>query len=98
MFFLYVLDISFQKADVQPTDEGPVIMKPGKSVSIKILAKPGAKDNFITGYEDDGVGVQISAPAVDGEAKTDLVKYMAKVLGIRKSDISLDLVNTFILL
>ncbi|XP_063433285.1 UPF0235 protein C15orf40 homolog [Mytilus trossulus] len=79
-----------KKADVQPTDDGPVNTKPDKSVSIKILAKPGAKHNSITGFEDDGIGVQISAPPVDGEANTELVKYMAKVLGIRKSDISLD--------
>lgn len=45
---------------------------------------------LFAGFEDDGIGVQISAPPVDGEANTELVKYMAKVLGIRKSEISLD--------
>ena len=46
---LCVFNISFQKTNAQPTDEGPVIMKPDNSVSIKILAKPGAKHNSITG-------------------------------------------------
>ncbi|XP_063435653.1 UPF0235 protein C15orf40 homolog [Mytilus trossulus] len=78
-----------EKADIKPPDERPVILKPEKSVSIKITAKLGAKDNSITDFEDDGIGVQISAPPVDGEANTALVKYMAKVLGIRKSDVSL---------
>jgi hypothetical protein len=42
------------------------------------------------GIDDEGVGVQIAAPPVDGEANTELVKYMAKLLGLRKSDVSLD--------
>jgi hypothetical protein len=39
------------------------------------------------------VGVQINAPPVEGEANTELVKYMAAVLGVRKSDVSLDRVS-----
>jgi len=39
------------------------------------------------------VGVQINAPPVEGEANTELIKYMAAVLGLRKSDISLDRVS-----
>ncbi|XP_049964610.1 UPF0235 protein C15orf40 homolog [Schistocerca serialis cubense] len=38
----------------------------------------------------DGVGVQISAPPVEGEANSELTKYIASVLGTRKSDIVLD--------
>jgi uncharacterized protein YggU (UPF0235/DUF167 family) len=41
----------------------------------------------------EAVGVQISAPPVEGEANTELVKYMAAVLGVRKSDVSLDKVS-----
>ena len=37
-----------------------------------------------------GVGVRIAAPPVDGEANAELLKYMAKVLGVRKSDVTLD--------
>ena len=36
------------------------------------------------------VGVQISAPPVEGEANTELIKYIAAVLSVRKSDVSLD--------
>lgn len=42
---------------------------------------------------NEAVGVQINAPPVEGEANTELVKYMAAVLGLRKSDISLDKVS-----
>lgn len=59
------------------------------NITIKILAKPGAKQNSITDISSDGVGVQICAPPVEGEANTELVKYISKVLGLRKSDVSL---------
>jgi uncharacterized protein YggU (UPF0235/DUF167 family) len=45
---------------------------------------------------NEAVSVQISAPPVEGEANTELVKYMAAVLGLRKSDVSLDKVGTML--
>lgn len=51
-------------------------------------------------YKDicsDGVGVQINAPPTDGEANAELIKYLSKVLGLRKSDLSLDRVSLFLL-
>jgi hypothetical protein len=42
---------------------------------------------------NEAVGVQINAPPGEGEANTELVKYIAAVLGLRKSDISLDKVS-----
>ncbi|XP_063216145.1 UPF0235 protein C15orf40 homolog isoform X1 [Bacillus rossius redtenbacheri] len=68
----------------------PVSTNKNGQVVIKILAKPGSKVNGITGIDAEGVGVQINAPPVEGEANTELVKYMARVLGLRKSDVSLD--------
>ena len=47
----------------------------------------------LTDISDDRIGVQINAPPVDGEANTELVKYLSSVLGVRKSDISLDRVS-----
>lgn len=75
----------------QETDS-PIAIAINKSgnISIKILAKPGAKQNSITDITEDGVGVQIAAPPVEGEANTELIKFFSKVLGLRKSDVSLD--------
>lgn len=42
------------------------------------------------GITTEGVGVQINAPPSEGEANTELVKYMASVLGLRKSDVVFD--------
>ena len=45
------------------------------------------------GVGSEYVDVSIGAPPVDGEANTELVKYMSKVLGIRKSDVTLERVR-----
>lgn len=58
--------------------------------AIKVLAKPGSKENGITGMTEEGLEVKISAPPVDGEANTELISYLSKLFGLRKSDLSLD--------
>uniref|UniRef100_A0A182JR52 Uncharacterized protein n=1 Tax=Anopheles christyi TaxID=43041 RepID=A0A182JR52_9DIPT len=70
---------------------GPVLMdaKSGNLI-VKILAKPGAKTSGITDVSEEGIGCQIAAPPIDGEANTELIKYLSKLLDLRKSDISLD--------
>ncbi|KAK1135673.1 hypothetical protein K0M31_000259 [Melipona bicolor] len=79
-----------QKATVNEESKGPISLDKSGNVTIKIQAKPGAKHNNITDISEDAVGVAISAPPVEGEANTELVKYLASVLGMRKSDVSLD--------
>lgn len=72
-----------------PTISAVSVNKSGEIV-LRIHAKPGAKQNGITDISAEAIGVQIAAPPVDGEANTELVKYISKVLQLRKSDLSLD--------
>uniref|UniRef100_A0A182NQE4 Uncharacterized protein n=1 Tax=Anopheles dirus TaxID=7168 RepID=A0A182NQE4_9DIPT len=74
-----------------PIPNGPVLVdaKTGNLI-VKILAKPGAKASGITDVSEEGIGCQIAAPPIDGEANTELIKYLSKLLDLRKSDISLD--------
>ncbi|XP_012538668.1 UPF0235 protein C15orf40 homolog [Monomorium pharaonis] len=69
---------------------GPVVLNKDGNVAIKIQAKPGAKCNNVTGISDEAVGIAISAPPTEGEANAELVKYLASIFGVRKSDVSLD--------
>ncbi|KAH8264989.1 hypothetical protein KR038_011429 [Drosophila bunnanda] len=71
-------------------EAGPITVDRTGNICIQILAKPGAKQNGITGIGLEGVGVQIAAPPSEGEANAELVKFLSKVLGLRKSDVSLD--------
>lgn len=67
-----------------------------KSTCFKILIF--LKFDSVVIFKDissDGVGVQINAPPTDGEANAELIKYLSKVLGLRKSDLTLDRVSLF---
>lgn len=69
---------------------GPITFNKSGNIVIKIHAKPGAKQNGITDVLDEAVSVQIAAPPVDGEANAELVKYIASILQLRKSCVSVD--------
>lgn len=69
---------------------GPIRLDKCGNLQIQILAKPGAKQTGITDISDDACGVQIAAPPVEGEANAELVRFMAKVLELRRGDVSLD--------
>ncbi|XP_030517088.1 UPF0235 protein C15orf40 homolog [Rhodamnia argentea] len=62
---------------------------PPSSVAITIHAKPGSKSASITDLSDEAVGVQIDAPAKDGEANAALLEYMSSVLGVKRRQVSI---------
>eukprot|EP00268_Persea_americana_P032479 TRINITY_DN3195_c1_g1_i2.p1 TRINITY_DN3195_c1_g1~~TRINITY_DN3195_c1_g1_i2.p1 ORF type:complete len:139 (-),score=30.50 TRINITY_DN3195_c1_g1_i2:434-850(-) len=53
------------------------------TVSITVHAKPGSKLATITDIGEEALGVQIDAPARDGEANAALIDYMSSVLGVK---------------
>lgn len=60
------------------------------NIRLSILVKPNAKQTIVTDITSEGVGLQVAAPPSEGEANTELVRFLAKLLGIRKSDVSVD--------
>lgn len=73
-----------------PETNFPISVNKTGNATLKILAKPGSKFNQITNICENEIGIQISAPPIDGEANTELIKFLSKVLEIRKSDLSLE--------
>uniref|UniRef100_A0A023G5U3 Uncharacterized protein n=1 Tax=Amblyomma triste TaxID=251400 RepID=A0A023G5U3_AMBTT len=69
---------------------GPVYTTNTGGVAIRVYAKPGASVSRITDISNDSVGIQIAAPPVDGEANTELVRFLSKLLNLRKTDVSLE--------
>ncbi|KAF1386278.1 hypothetical protein PFLUV_G00092860 [Perca fluviatilis] len=69
---------------------GPVARDKSGAVTITVHAKPGSKHSAITEVSAEAVGVAIAAPPTDGEANTELVRFLAQVLELKKSHISLD--------
>ncbi|KAF8769341.1 hypothetical protein HU200_006862 [Digitaria exilis] len=68
---------------------GSLRLMPPSTVAISIHAKPGSKVATITEVGDEAVGVQIDAPARDGEANAALVDFISSVLGVKKREVSI---------
>jgi len=52
-----------------------------------IKAVPNSSKNFVSGILDESLKIKIKAPAVEGAANKELVKFLAKMFKIAKSDI-----------
>lgn len=62
--------------------------KTGAALTIRVT--PRARKTEISGFMDDGtLRVRVSAPPVGGKANAALIKYLAKLLGVRKSRIEI---------
>uniref|UniRef100_A0A8C6M0W9 Uncharacterized protein n=1 Tax=Nothobranchius furzeri TaxID=105023 RepID=A0A8C6M0W9_NOTFU len=72
---------------------GPVTWDKSGGVTITVHAKPGSKHSAITDVSTETVAVSIAAPPTDGEANTELIRYLAEVLGLKKSHLSLEKVS-----
>ena len=57
------------------------------SEKLKIRAVPNAPKSHCAGAYGDGVKIKIAAPAMDGKANAEWIKYLAKTLGISKSGV-----------
>nr|BAK02850.1 predicted protein [Hordeum vulgare subsp. vulgare] len=68
---------------------GCLHLMPPSTVAISIHAKPGSKMATITEVGEEAVGVQIDAPARDGEANAALVDFISSVLGVKKREVSI---------
>ncbi|XP_020504542.1 UPF0235 protein C15orf40 homolog [Labrus bergylta] len=74
-----------------PTEAScPVSRDKSGAVTITVHAKPGSKHSSIIEVSAEAVGIAIAAPPTDGEANTELIRYLAEVLELKKSHISLD--------
>jgi len=57
-------------------------------VSLRIKVQPSAsKSEFCGVYGEDAIKIRIKAPAVEGAANKELVKFLSKSFKVPKSDI-----------
>ncbi len=56
---------------------------------IRVHVQPGAKRNELAGLFQESLKVRLTAPAVDNKANGALVNFMANLLGLRRSQVSL---------
>ncbi|MBE6366871.1 MAG: DUF167 domain-containing protein [Lentisphaerae bacterium] len=60
----------------------------GSGCRISCLVVPRASRNALIAWHDNRLKVALAAPPVDGEANKALVKFMAEVLNVSKTSIS----------
>jgi uncharacterized protein (TIGR00251 family) len=57
-------------------------------VTLRIKAQPAASRNeFCEVYGEDAIKIRIKAPAVEGAANRELVKFLSKSFKVPKSDV-----------
>ncbi len=61
--------------------------KAGVTFAVKVI--PRASRNEVVGVEGDALKVRLTAPPVEGAANAALVDFLARLLGIPKSQVSL---------
>lgn len=62
--------------------------KTGAALTIRVT--PRARKTEITGFREDGsLRIRVSAPPVEGKANKELVKFLAKLLGVSKNKIEI---------
>ena len=58
-------------------------------VRIAVHAQPGAKRTEIVGLHGDYLKIRVQAPPVDGRANEELIRFLAKTLGVPTTQVSL---------
>ncbi|HEX6939840.1 MAG TPA: DUF167 domain-containing protein [Longimicrobiales bacterium] len=61
----------------------------GDAVRIRVRAQPRASRSELAGEYDGALKVRLAAPPVEGEANEELVRFLAKLLGVPKSAVRL---------
>ena len=56
---------------------------------LSVHVSPNASKNEIVSFEDGLLRVRIAAPPVKGKANAELVAFLAKALGLKKSQVTI---------
>ena len=59
------------------------------TVRIALRVRPGAKKNAVLGRREDTWKITLQAPPIDGRANRACVEYLAKLLGLKRSAVSI---------
>lgn len=59
------------------------------TVRLNVYVQPRASKTEIVGVHGDAVKIRLAAPPVDGAANDELVRFLAKQLGVAQSNIEI---------
>ena len=58
-------------------------------VRLAVRVQPRAKANALAGWQEGALKVRLTAPPVEGKANKALVNYLAEVLGVARSALTI---------
>ena len=61
-----------------------------EKTTIVVQVQPKSARNRVTGFENGVLYVKIAAPPVKGEANRELVRFLSDILGVAKSNITIE--------
>ena len=64
------------------------ITQQANKIRISVQAKPNSRANAISEISQEYIAVNIAAPPKEGEANKELCSFLAQVLSVRKSQVS----------
>ena len=67
----------------------PYLRPYAEGTLLDIYVQPKSSKNQLVGMHQGSLKIRLTAPPVDGEANKECVKFLAKLLGIPKSDIQI---------
>ncbi|MBP9943748.1 MAG: DUF167 domain-containing protein [Desulfomicrobium sp.] len=72
--------------------DSPVYAGPARSGGwrLGIWVQPGAKKTEVAGMHGDYLKIRLQAPAVDNKANNALIVFVAKILGIKTSQVVME--------
>jgi len=66
------------------------IMAEKEQSKIAAHIQPNASQNEVVGFKDGVLRVRIAAPPVKGKANQELIKFLSNVLGVSKSNLTIE--------
>ena len=64
-------------------------LNPDNSLVLTVYVQPKASQTKVVGIHGDALKISVTAPPVEGKANAALIKFLAKLLGIPKSAITI---------
>ena len=59
------------------------------SIALQIYAQPGAKHTEIAGVHGDALKIRLAAPAVEGKANDELLRFLAQAFRVPQRNVAL---------
>jgi uncharacterized protein (TIGR00251 family) len=60
----------------------------GDGVRLRLYIQPRASRTELAGLHGEAIRIRLAAPPVDGAANEELVRFLARQLGVRQGDVS----------